>query len=133
VRGDELCTGFVRGKLAEVLFGKDDVDKRMGALSGGELARMAFARIGIQRPTVLVLDEPTNHLDLEGIEGLSDGLLKYPNAMIFVSHDRWFVQRLATRILEITPDGVEDFKGTYDEFLQWTESQDHLDRSQGRR
>ena len=126
-------TGFVRGKLAEVLFGKEDVDKRIGNLSGGELARMAFARIGIQKPTVLVLDEPTNHLDLEGIESLTKGLLAYPNAMIFVSHDRWFVSKLATRILEITPEGIEDFKGSYDEFLAWTESKDHLARPQARR
>ncbi len=126
-------TGFVRGRLAEVLFGKEDVEKRIGALSGGELARLAFARLGVQAPTVLVLDEPTNHLDLEGIEALTEGLLTFPNAIIFVSHDRWFVSQLATRVLEITPDGVEDFKGTYDEFLSWSSSADHLERKQGRR
>ncbi len=114
--------GFVRGKLAEVLFGKDDVDKKVGALSGGELARLAFARIAIDTPTTLVLDEPTNHLDLEGIEALAQGLEAYPNTLIFVSHDRWFVSRLATRILEITPEGIRDFKGSYDEFLAWSQA-----------
>jgi ATPase subunit of ABC transporter with duplicated ATPase domains len=123
----EKPTGFVRGKLAEVLFGKDDVDKKVGALSGGERARLAFARLGIQEPTVLVLDEPTNHLDLEGIEALADELAAYPNAMVFVSHDRWFVSRLATRVVQITEDGVEDFRGSYEEFLQWTDASDHLD------
>ena len=122
-------TGFVRGKLAEVLFGKDDVDKKIGTLSGGEMARMAFARLGIQKPTVLVLDEPTNHLDLEGIEALTEGLLNYPNAIIFVSHDRWFVSQLATRILEITEEGVDDYGGTYEEFLRHAESRDHLQRA----
>ncbi|MEZ4462383.1 MAG: ABC-F family ATP-binding cassette domain-containing protein [bacterium] len=122
-------TGFVRGKLAEVLFGREDIEKKIINLSGGEMARLAFARLSVKEPTVLVLDEPTNHLDLEGIEALAQGLESYPNAMLFVSHDRWFVSRLATRILEITENGVEDFKGTYDEFLQWAEShRDHLDR-----
>lgn len=120
-------TGFVRGKLAEVLFTREDVDKKVGNLSGGELARLAFARIGVQQPTVLVLDEPTNHLDLEGIEALAEGLERYPNAMIFVSHDRWFVQRLATRIVEITENGVTDYRGSYDDFLAWSQSTDHLD------
>jgi ATPase subunit of ABC transporter with duplicated ATPase domains len=119
----------VRGKLAEVLFGREDVEKKIQNLSGGEMARLAFCRLSVVEPTVLVLDEPTNHLDLEGIEALAQGLEKYPNAIIFVSHDRWFVSRLATRILEITENGVEDFKGTYDEFLQWSETnRDHLDR-----
>ncbi len=112
-------TGFVRGKLAEMLFGKDDVDKKIGNLSGGEMARMAFARLGIQKPNVLVLDEPTNHLDLEGISALADGLASYPNAMLFVSHDRWFVGKLATRIIHIRPDEVIDFPGNYEEYLRW--------------
>ncbi len=123
-------TGYVRGKLAEVLFVREDIEKKIVNLSGGEMARLAFAKISVKEPTVLVLDEPTNHLDLEGIEGLAQGLEAYPNAMIFVSHDRWFVSRLATRILEITEDGVTDFAGTYPEFLQWAEeSRDHLNRN----
>lgn len=126
----DQSTGFVRGKLAEVLFTRDDVEKKVGNLSGGELARLAFARIGIQQPTVLVLDEPTNHLDLEGIEAMAEGLEKYPNAMIFVSHDRWFVQRLATRIVEITENGVTDYRGSYDDFLAWSQTTDHLDHQQ---
>ncbi|TXD35844.1 ABC-F family ATP-binding cassette domain-containing protein [Lujinxingia vulgaris] len=122
--------GYIRGKLAEVLFGKEDIEKRVGALSGGEKARLAFARLGVAEPTVLVLDEPTNHLDLEGIDSLARGLEAYPNTILFVSHDRWFVQRLATRVLEITPEGVNDFKGGYAEFLRWREGADHLDRAE---
>ncbi len=123
-------TGFVRGKLAEVYFRKDDADKKIEALSGGELTRMSFARLGVQQPTVLVLDEPSNHLDLEGIQSLADGLIAYPNAILFVSHDRWLVEKVATRILSISPDGVDDFAGTYTEFLARTEGQDHLDVGQ---
>lgn len=127
----ERPMGFVRGKLAEVLFMRDDVDKKVGALSGGELARLSFARLSIAEPTVLVLDEPTNHLDMEGIEALAKGLEGYPNTLIFVSHDRWFVSRLATRILEITQDGVQDYQGSYEEFLAW--SQERADKDYGMR
>ena len=118
--------GFVRGKLAEVLFQKDEVAKKVANLSGGEAARLVFARLGVTKPTVLVLDEPTNHLDLEGIESLAEGLEKYDGTIIFVSHDRWLVSRLATRILEIRPDGLEDFPGTYEEYLERC-GDDHLD------
>jgi ATPase subunit of ABC transporter with duplicated ATPase domains len=123
-------TGFVRAKLAEVLFGKDEIDKKIGALSGGELARLVMAKISIEEPTVLVLDEPTNHLDLEGIEALAKGLEAYPNAVLFVSHDRWFVSRLANRILELRPGHVEDFRGSYDDYLRWSDQRDHLDHDQ---
>jgi ATPase subunit of ABC transporter with duplicated ATPase domains len=118
--------GFVRGKLAEVLFTKDEADKKVANLSGGEAARLIFARLSVTRPTVLVLDEPTNHLDLEGIEALADGLEAYDGTLIFVSHDRWLVSRLATRILELTPSGVVDFPGSYEEYLERC-GDDHLD------
>jgi ATPase subunit of ABC transporter with duplicated ATPase domains len=118
--------GFVRGKLAEVLFKKDEVDKIVHSLSGGEAARLIFAKLGVTQPSVLVLDEPTNHLDLEAIESLAAGIEKFDGTVIFVSHDRWFVSRLATHILEITPDGITDFPGTYDEYLASC-GDDHLD------
>ena len=118
--------GFVRGRLAHVLFKKEEVDKRVRDLSGGEAARLIFAKLGVTKPTVLVLDEPTNHLDLEGIEALAEGLEAYDGTIIFVSHDRWFASRLATRILEIRPDGLEDFPGTYEEYLHRC-GDDHLD------
>ena len=120
--------GAVYGRLAEVLFTRDDADKEVGHLSGGEGARLLFARLAAVKPTVLVLDEPTNHLDLEGIESLAEGLKAYDGTVLFVSHDRWFVDQLATRVIELREDGVEDFKGTYAEFLRRTEADDHLDR-----
>ena len=118
--------GFVRGQLGMVLFSGDEVKKRVGNLSGGEAARLLFSRMAVQKPNVLMLDEPTNHLDLEAIESLAQGLEKYPGTLVFVSHDRWFVSRLATRILEITPRGINDFHGTYDEYLERL-GDDHLD------
>lgn len=119
--------GWVRHKLAEVLFGQDDVGKLVGALSGGEVARLIFAKLGVLSPNVLILDEPTNHLDLEGIEALAAGLERFDGTIIFVSHDRWFVSQLATRVLEITHEGVDDFQGSYERFLEH-KAIDHLER-----
>ncbi len=118
--------GFVRGRLAQVLFTKDEAAKKISNLSGGESARLVFARLGVTEPNVLVLDEPTNHLDLEGIEALATGLQAYEGTVIFVSHDRWLVSQLATRVLEIKPEGLEDFAGSYDEYLERC-GDDHLD------
>ncbi len=118
--------GFVRAQLGLVLFSGDDAKKRLGALSGGEAARLVFCRLAIQKPNVLVLDEPTNHLDLESIEALVEGLKSYPGTLIFVSHDRWFVAQLATRILEIKPDGILDYAGSYEEYVHYC-GDDHLD------
>jgi len=118
--------GYVHGKLAEVLFDKDDVEKKIGTISGGEATRLLFAHLGVQQPTVLVLDEPTNHLDLEGIESLAAGLAAYDGTLLFVSHDRWFVDQVATRVLEIRPEGIEDYRGTYGEHLARRDV-DHLD------
>ena len=75
---------------------------------------------------MLILDEPTNHLDLEAIEALVEGLKAYDGTLIFVSHDRWFVSQLADRILEITPTGIRDFAGTYEEYIERL-GDDHLD------
>ncbi len=121
--------GFVRGKLGLVLFSGDDVEKKISALSGGEAARLIFCRLGIQEPNLLILDEPTNHLDLEAIEALVKALEAYEGTLVFVSHDRWFVSHLANRILEITPEGIRDFRGSYDEYLEKC-GDDHLDAAQ---
>ena len=118
--------GFVRGALGLMLFTGDDGDKRLSALSGGEAARLVFARLGLEQPNVLVLDEPTNHLDLESIEALVAGLHNYEGTLILVSHDRWFVGQLATRVLEITKDGIRDYRGTYEEYVHAL-GDDHLD------
>jgi ATPase subunit of ABC transporter with duplicated ATPase domains len=109
--------GYVRGELALMLFTGDDPKKQLSALSGGEAARLVFARLAIEKPNVLVLDEPTNHLDLESIEALVEGLREYPGTLIFVSHDRWFIGQLATRIVDIEPEGITDYQGTYEEYV----------------
>ncbi|HEY2291342.1 MAG TPA: ATP-binding cassette domain-containing protein [Thermoanaerobaculia bacterium] len=118
--------GFVRGNLGMVLFSGDDVKKPIGSLSGGEAARLVFCKLSVTKPNVLILDEPTNHLDLEAIEALVEGLKAYDGTLIFVSHDRWFVSQLADRIFEISPKGINDFRGTYEEYLERL-GDDHLD------
>jgi ATPase subunit of ABC transporter with duplicated ATPase domains len=118
--------GYVRGQLGLVLFSGEEGAKRVESLSGGEAARLVFARIALERPNVLVLDEPTNHLDLESIEALVEGLRAFSGTLLFVSHDRWFVGQLATRILEIRADGIRDYRGSYEEYVHWC-GDDHLD------
>jgi ATPase subunit of ABC transporter with duplicated ATPase domains len=118
--------GAVRNRLAQVLFSGDEVEKRLSSLSGGEAARLIFAKLAVDQPNVLVFDEPTNHLDLEAIEALVAGVGAFDGTLIFVSHDRWFVSKLATRVLEITADGINDYPGTYDDYLASC-GDDHLD------
>ncbi|MFQ5537450.1 MAG: ABC-F family ATP-binding cassette domain-containing protein [Gemmatimonadota bacterium] len=121
--------GFVRGRMALMLFSGDEGKKSLDSLSGGEAARLVFTRLALARPNVLVLDEPTNHLDLESIEALVEGLKGYEGTLIFVSHDRWFVGQLASRIVEIRPDGIRDYHGTYEEYVHFC-GDDHLDADQ---
>jgi len=118
--------GYVRGAMGLVLFSGDDGKKKLGSLSGGEAARLVFCRMALRKPNVLVLDEPTNHLDLESIEALVEALEAFPGTLIFVSHDRWFVGELATRVVEIRKDGIQDFQGTYEEYVHYC-GDDHLD------
>ncbi len=118
--------GFVRGHLGMMLFTGDDGEKRLSALSGGEAARLVFSKLALEQPNVLVLDEPTNHLDLESIEALVAGLQSYEGTLILVSHDRWFVGQLATRVVEISRAGIRDFLGTYEEYVHSC-GDDHLD------
>jgi ATPase subunit of ABC transporter with duplicated ATPase domains len=122
------ATTYVRGQLGRVLFSGEAVAKKVGALSGGEAARLVFCTMMVSRPNVLVLDEPTNHLDLESIHALVKALREFEGTVIFVSHDRAFVSSLATRILEVTKEGFRDFPGTYDEYLADL-GDDHLDAS----
>ncbi len=121
-----VSRSHLRGALGLVLFSGDDAEKPVTALSGGEATRLVFARLALERPNVLVLDEPTNHLDLEAIEALVEGLEAYDGTLILVSHDRWFVSRLADRIIEITADGIRDYPGTYEEYVH-SLGDDHLD------
>lgn len=122
----ERDRGFIRGQLGLMLFSGDDGAKRVRSLSGGEAARLVFSRLAIEQPNVLVLDEPTNHLDMESIEALVAELQNFEGTLIFVSHDRWFVNQLATRVIEITADGIRDYLGTYEEYVHAC-GDDHLD------
>ncbi len=120
--------GKIRGILGSMLFtGDDEAHKKTESLSGGEGARLLFAKLIQEQPNVLLLDEPTNHLDLESIEALEKALALFPGTIILVSHDRHFVQKTATAVLELTTKGYDFFRGTYSEYLNH-KGEDHLNR-----
>jgi ATPase subunit of ABC transporter with duplicated ATPase domains len=108
----------IRGTLGRLLFSQDEIRKPLRVISGGEQGRMLFGRLMLQKPNIMLLDEPTNHLDMESIESLNNALEDYPGTLIFVSHDREFVSSLATRIIELTPRGIVNFSGSYEDYLQ---------------
>ena len=109
---------LVRATLGRLLFSGDETRKSVKVLSGGEKGRMIYGKLILTKPNVMLMDEPTNHMDMETIESLQIGLEKYPGTLVFVSHDREFVASLATRVIELRPDGgFNDFTGTYDEYL----------------
>jgi ATP-binding cassette subfamily F protein 3 len=107
----------IRNILGGFLFGGDDIYKRAGVLSGGERTRLAGARMLLKPANALLLDEPTNHLDLDSKDVLLDALEDFGGTLIFVSHDRYFVDRLATKIIEVGRGGIEVYPGTYEQFL----------------
>lgn len=109
----------VRSMLGRVLFSGDDVKKSVKSLSGGEAARLLLANIMCQDHNVLILDEPTNHLDLEAIDALADALKAYQGTYIVVSHDRYFVNRIANRVIALTQEGVRDYHGDYQAYLDF--------------
>ncbi len=109
---------IIRGTLGRMLFSQNDINKTVDVISGGEQGRMLFGKLMLQRSNILLLDEPTNHLDMESIESLNLALENYPGTLIFVSHDREFVSSIATRIIELTPTGIVDIHGTYEEYLR---------------
>jgi len=107
----------IRGTLGRMLFSQNDIKKSVKALSGGEQGRMLFGKFMFQNPNVMLLDEPTNHMDMEFIESLNTALENYPGTLIFVSHDRELISSVATRIIELTPEHIIDYHGTYEEYL----------------
>ncbi len=107
----------IRGTLGRLLFSQDEIKKQVNVLSGGEQGRMLFGKIMLQLPNILLMDEPTNHMDMETIESLNLALENFPGTLLFVSHDREFVSSLATRIIELTADGIVNFSGSYDDYL----------------
>jgi ATPase subunit of ABC transporter with duplicated ATPase domains len=107
----------LRGLLGQMLFTGDDALKKTDALSGGEIARIVFCRLMLQKPNFLVLDEPTNNLDLESINALNIALQKYPGTLLLVTHDHDVIDEVATRIWHFEKGKIEDFKGTYEDYL----------------
>lgn len=108
---------FIRGFLGRMLFSGEESLKAANVLSGGEKVRCMLARMMLSGANVLLLDEPTNHLDLESITSLNNGLINYDGTLLFVSHDHQFIQTIANRIIEITPNGIVDRRMSYDEYL----------------
>ncbi|MBW5448309.1 ATP-binding cassette domain-containing protein [Cohnella sp. CFH 77786] len=108
----------IRTVLGNFLFSGDDVKKTVGSLSGGEKARVALSKLMLKQANVLVLDEPTNHLDLMSREVLEAALEEYDGTLLFVSHDRYFLNRIADRIVELHPGGTVNYLGNYDDLLQ---------------
>jgi ATPase subunit of ABC transporter with duplicated ATPase domains len=108
----------IRNVLGQVLFRGQDVEKKIGMLSGGESARLVLAQLILEQNNALILDEPTNHLDLESIDALTEALHKFPGAILMVSHNRYFIDRVATRILALSEKkGARNYLGNYHEYL----------------
>lgn len=109
---------FIRGFLGRMLFSGEEALKSAKVLSGGEKVRCMLSRMMLSGANVLLLDEPTNHLDLESITAVNEGLINFPGTILFVSHDHQFIQTIANRIIEITPNGLMDRQMSYDEYLE---------------
>ncbi|SFQ72597.1 ATP-binding cassette, subfamily F, member 3 [Psychrobacillus psychrotolerans] len=116
----------IRNVLGRFLFTGDDVQKTVSTLSGGEKARLALAKLMLLKANTLVLDEPTNHLDLDSKEVLENALLDFPGTIIFVSHDRYFINRIATKVIELASDDATLFLGDYDYYLEKKEEMEEL-------
>ena len=119
--GSQKTEMELRSLLGGFLFGGDDVEKKIKVLSGGEKARVALAKTIVSKANFLLLDEPTNHLDMHSVELLADALNKYQGSYILVSHDRYFISKTANKIWEIVDHKIKEFKGTYDEWVEWNE------------
>ena len=116
----------IRTVLGNFLFSGDDVLKIVSTLSGGEKARLALAKLMLEKANLLILDEPTNHLDLDSKEVLENALIDYPGTILFVSHDRYFINRIATKVLELSPKGSVEFLGDYDYYVEKKLEQEEL-------
>lgn len=123
---EDESESFLRGFLGRMLFSGEEVLKKASVLSGGEKVRCMLSKMMLSGSNVLLLDEPTNHLDLESITALNNGLIAFKGSMIFASHDHQFIQTIANRIIEITPNGIVDKQVTYDEYLENEELQKQI-------
>ena len=113
-----LTNEKVRGALGAFAFSQEEVERKLGQLSGGERVRLALCKMLYTRPNLLILDEPTNHLDIFGREALEQMLKEYAGTVLFVSHDRYFIQRIATQVLDFEDDAVTFYPYPYEEFLE---------------
>lgn len=116
----------IRTVLGNFLFSGDDVLKNVSTLSGGEKARLALAKLMMQKANFLILDEPTNHLDLDSKEILENALIDYPGTILFVSHDRYFINRITTKVIELSKNGATEYLGDYDYFIEKKQEQEEL-------
>ena len=119
--GSKKSDAELRSLMGAFLFGGDDIDKKIRVLSGGEKARVALAKTIVSKANFLILDEPTNHLDMHSVELLAEALNKYEGSYILVSHDRYFISKTANKIWEIVDNQIKEFKGTYQEWIEWNE------------
>jgi ATPase subunit of ABC transporter with duplicated ATPase domains len=109
---------FLRGFLGKMLFSGDEVMKKISVLSGGEKVRCMISRMMLQDPNVVILDEPTNHLDLESIQAFNESMINFRGIVLVTSHDHTFMQTVANRIIELTPNGIIDRLMSFDEYLE---------------
>ncbi|MEB6550319.1 ATP-binding cassette domain-containing protein [Heyndrickxia sporothermodurans] len=125
---NDQSESFLRGFLGRMLFSGEEVLKKANVLSGGEKVRCMLSKMMLSGANVLLLDEPTNHLDLESITAVNNGLIRFKGSMIFASHDHQFIQTIANRIIELTPNGMIDKVMTYDEYLENNDIQKQLEQ-----
>lgn len=125
---EEKSESFIRGFLGKMLFSGEEPLKKASVLSGGEKVRCMFSKLMLSGANVLILDDPTNHLDLESIQAVNDGLVAFKGTMLFTSHDHTFIDSIANRVIEITPNGMIDRQCTFDEFLENDALQAEIDK-----
>lgn len=116
----------IRSILGSFLFSGEDVEKSVTSLSGGEKARLALAKLSMEKDNFLILDEPTNHLDIDSKEVLEDALIEFPGTLLFVSHDRYFINRIATTVVELSETGSKLYLGDYDYYLEKKAEEEEL-------
>jgi ATPase subunit of ABC transporter with duplicated ATPase domains len=113
---------YIRGYLGKMLFGGEEIHKKVNVLSGGEKMRCMISKMMLVNANALILDTPTNHLDLESIQAFNNNLAKFPGNIFMSSHDHEFIQSVCNRIIEFTPNGIIDKLMSYDEYIAWKKS-----------